>query len=157
MQKGNQMTIVDARTTSEAITAPAHLGPKVQRMSWVDDTTFISAGFSKQAEREHAIWDIRDLSAPTQKGPLGDGNTVVHIHFDTHHNLFYASGKGESKTSIYLYQTGQPLAFISDYMSNTPMKGMTFLPKWALDTSKNEANRIARMDKNKIEYVSFVL
>lgn len=157
MEKGCSMTFFDPRSSQEAVHAAAHLGPKSQKLTWIDDQTFVTAGFSKSVEREHAIWDMRDLSNPVTRGPLGDGTGVVHLHFDREHNLLFTSGKGESKTSIFLYQSGHPLAFISEFGSSLPTKGITFLPKWALDTNKHEANRVARLTTKSIEFVSFSL
>jgi hypothetical protein len=88
---------------------------------------------------------------------LGDGTGVAHLHFDREHNVLFTTGKGESKTSMYLYESGHPLAFISEYCSSAPTKGITFMPKWTLSTSKHEIDRIARLTTKSIEFVSFAL
>lgn len=126
-------------------------------MAWIDDSTFVTSGFSKSVEREHCIWDMRDLTQAVHRGPLGDGTGVAHLHFDKEHNLLFTTGKGESKTSMYLYESGHPLAFISEHCSSAPTKGITFMPKWTLDTNKHEVDRVARLTTKSIEFVSFAL
>lgn len=62
------------------------------------------------------------------------------------------------KISMFQYTSGKPLTFLSDYMHNTPQKGIYMLPKWALDVDKHEVDRCVRLTNGQtIEYVSFRL
>ena len=82
-------------------TGNAHTGPKAIKLAWIDDNFFLTSGFNKQAEREFALWDSRDLSQSVTRGALGDGLGVGHLYFDEQHNLLFTAGRGEMHIGIY--------------------------------------------------------
>lgn len=80
------MSVFDVRKKeTDAIKFKTHGGPKAQKNAWVNDTTLITSGFSKSAEREYATWDLRNTSEAVARAKLGDGAGVGHIYFDTDH------------------------------------------------------------------------
>jgi hypothetical protein len=78
-----------------------HDGPKAQKNAWINDTTLITSGFTRQAEREYATWDIRNTSEAVARGKLGDSAGVAHLYFDQEHGILYSAGRGDMAISIY--------------------------------------------------------
>ena len=60
----------------------AHAGSKAQKLAWIDDESFLTGGFNKQAEREYCLWDARALDQPLVRSSLGSGLGVPHLYFD---------------------------------------------------------------------------
>lgn len=138
--------------------AQGHLGPKAQKLAWIDDTFTLTSGFNKQAEREYAIWDQRNIGAPVVSGAIGDGMGVGHLYFDREHNLLFMAGRGEMKIGIYQYESGKPLIWLSDYLHQHPQKGFNMMPKWSCDVNNHEVSRGVRLNNDKsIEYIAFSL
>ena len=141
-------------------TGNAHTGPKAIKLAWIDDNFFLTSGFNKQAEREFALWDSRDLSQSVSRGALGDGLGVGHLYFDEQHNLLFTAGRGEMHIGIYSLDRAQanPLTFITNFTGSTPQKGANIMPKQCLDVDKHEVDRFVRMTNTGIiEYISFKL
>ena len=61
MIKKNQMAMFDPRVEDSVVRAQSHLGPRAQKIAWVDNETFITSGFNVSAQREYAVWDLRNL------------------------------------------------------------------------------------------------
>lgn len=133
--KGGNLLFLDPRKEGSAIQSKAHASQKSQKLAWIDDTSFITSGFSKQAEREFMVWDQRNLTEAVSRGSLGSSSGVAHITFDQQHHLMYMAGRGDSVIGIYQYtQATTTLAHLTDFnISNTPQKGFNLLPKWAND------------------------
>lgn len=60
--KGGQVHVFDPRQQESVVQGLSHSGPKACKLAWIDDSKFITSGSNKQAEREYAIWDSRNLS-----------------------------------------------------------------------------------------------
>jgi hypothetical protein len=61
LTKGGHFLNFDPRVEGSIVTSIAHAGAKAQKLAFIDDEFFITSGFNKQAEREYAMWDIRQL------------------------------------------------------------------------------------------------
>ena len=62
--KNKSMAIFDPRQESSCIKAGMHVGPRSQRLEWIDDESIISAGFDREAKRQWGAWDLRNLEQP---------------------------------------------------------------------------------------------
>ena len=51
MVKNKTMVIFDPRQESSVVKAGAHVGPRQQRMQWVDNETILTSGFDREAKR----------------------------------------------------------------------------------------------------------
>lgn len=158
--KGGGMYNYDPRAPGVVQQGNSHTGPKAIKLAWVDDNFFLTSGFNKQAVREFAFWDSRDLSQAISRGPLGEGLGVGHLYFDEQHNLLYTAGRGEMQIGIFSFDRAQanPLTFITNYVGPTPQKGANIMPKQCLNVDNHEVDRFVRMSNNgSIEYISFKL
>ena len=84
MVKKNTMAFFDPRVESSVIRVASHQGPRAQKLSWIDNDTFVTSGFNIGACREYAVWDMKNLDQPMAKGDIGDGAStgIAHITFD---------------------------------------------------------------------------
>ena len=117
--KAADLYVFDPRVISSALKAKSHGGPKAQKLAWVDNDSFISCGFNKQAEREYFYWDTRNMAQPVASGALGDGLGVGHIYYDEEHNLLTVAGRGEVNIGLFAFDKSapNPLMFITNYAS----------------------------------------
>lgn len=61
--KDRTLNIFDPRKEGPALSTSTHEGARPQKLTWLgNSSTIFTAGFSKVAEREYAVWDTRDLS-----------------------------------------------------------------------------------------------
>jgi len=73
-------------------------------MTWAgNNETIITTGFSKVSERQFAVYDIKNLSAPLEMRRLDDCPGIAHPHFDADHKVLYIAGKGESAITYYQF------------------------------------------------------
>lgn len=57
--------VFDPRTTEPTHIGAGHQGPKSQKVAWLKgNQTLLTTGFTKNVQREFAVWDLRDMSAP---------------------------------------------------------------------------------------------
>lgn len=100
-QKGGEIKSFDPRQNGESNSTLTHTGPKAVKLAYVDDSFIITSGFNKQAEREFAVWDTRNLTQKVAGGYLGNGLGVGHLYFDEQHQLLFSAGRGEQQIGIW--------------------------------------------------------
>ena len=59
--KKNTMAFFDPRVESSVLRAASHQGPRSQKIAWIDQTTVVTSGFNPSANREFAVWDLKNL------------------------------------------------------------------------------------------------
>lgn len=151
----------DPRSLDVIARASCHLGPKSQKVAWIDNEKFITSGFAKTSEREFCIWDSRNTTEPVSRGLLGDGNGVGHLYYDEQHNLLHVAGRGEMDIKMFELDkssTSAPLKPKDSYVGLTPQKGFMMMEKPCLDVNFHEVNRGIRLTNNGFaEFISFRL
>lgn len=109
----------------------SHDGPKAQKNIWTSNELILTSGFNRNAEREYAVWDLRNFSEPVCRKGLGSGQSVVIWHYNPYHNILYTSGKGSMDIGIYKFSTELP-EFIKHYSNSTspqPTIGFSLMPR----------------------------
>ncbi|XP_078070143.1 coronin-2B-like isoform X2 [Mustelus asterias] len=120
----------------------------------------ISAGFSKWNNRQIALWDQDDLSAPLREEDLDGSLGVLFPFYDADTQMLYLAGKGEGNIRYYELSSEKPyLHFLMDFRSSLPQKGMGIMPKRGLDVSICEVFRFYKLVtiKSLIEPVSMIV
>ena len=103
--------------------AQTHEGAKAQKLVWLgDSSTFLTTGFSKQNERQYAVWDTRDLSQPLVLRKLDDQSGIPMPIFDEDTKVLFIWGKGESSIQFYQYSPDSPnyIDFLYAYKGKEP-------------------------------------
>ena len=127
-------------------------------MVWLGNSqNILTAGFSKIAEREYAVWDTRDMTQPLIKRRLDDYAGIPYPFFDEDSKVVYIAGKGETAVSFYQYSPESPnqIDFLHAFRGKEPQKGLSFMPKRGVDVMTCEVARAVRLTAKTVEYVSF--
>jgi len=137
-----------------------HEGPRACKFGYLEDGLIISGGSNKMAEREYAIWDVRNLEKKVVGGPLGSGLGVGHLYIDQQHKIVYCAGRGESNIGMWQYDPTVPghMQFLSNHSEKWPTKGFSMMPKWTLNTENHHVTNFVHLDnKGTIQYLNFSL
>ena len=158
--KKNTMAFFDPRVESSVIRAASHVGPRAQKISWIDQKTVVTAGFGPGANKEIAVWDLKNLEAPLAKADVPDGTGIQHIDFDREHNLLFTAGRGDSQIEFFQINKGalKIITYLDAYRAKGASKAFCWMPKWAVECTKHEVRRAARVTSDKtLENIAFML
>jgi coronin-1B/1C/6 len=156
--KDKNLSVFDPRSGATSLqTSPAHEGARQQKLTWLGDSDKIFTCGFMMSERQYAIWDVRNFATPVIKRRLDEFGSVPFLSFDEEHKIIFVSGKGESATSIFQYNSSNPnlIDSLGVYRGKDLTRGFSFLPKRGLDLANNEIAKGVRLTTNHIEYVSF--
>lgn len=158
LTKEKTLNVFDPRKEGSALKTNTHEGARPQKLVWLGNSQHIfTAGFSKTSEREYAVWDVRDLSAPLIKKRLDDYAGIPFSFFDEDSKVLFIAGKGENAVSFFQFSTESPnyVDFLYAYKGKEPQKGFSFMPKRIVDVMACEVARGVRLTAKTVEYVSF--
>ncbi len=158
LTKEKILNIFDPRKEGSVLKTTTHEGARPQKLAWLGNSQHIfTAGFSKTSEREYAVWDTRDLSAPLIKKRLDDYAGIPFPYFDEDSRVLFIAGKGENAVSFFQFSTESPnyVDFLYAYKGKEPQKGFSFLPKRIVDVMQCEVARGVRLTAKTVEYVQF--
>lgn len=165
--KDKMLRIVDPRSKQIALQNKIHDGAKASKVCWMgtDTTKIVTTGFSSQAERQVAVWDLRQFSADASADVsslnllnLDQGTGALYPTYDPDTKLLFLAGKGDGNVRFFEYSSEAPyLHYISDYRSTRPQKGFDFIPKHAVDVSRHEVMRGLKLENTLIEPISFLV
>jgi len=163
--KDKTLKIIDPRAKTIASECPIHDGIKASKVCWLpctgadDLNRLVTTGFTKQAERQMAVWDMRKFGgdggdAKLQELELDNGTGALFPFFDECTQMLYIAGKGDANVRFFEATTTE-LHYLSQYSSTTPQKGFHFLPKRCVDVGVHEVARYLKLETNAILPVSF--
>lgn len=164
--KDKHMYIIDPRTDKDALTQMVHDGSKGSKVEWInasgdDCNKIVTTGFTSQAERQVAVWDIRKLGAegePIIMHCLDQGTGALYPFYDSGSKMLYIAGKGDANVRYFELTDEDPyLHFISQFGTTKAQKGFCFLPKRGLDPMKREIARGYKLEAACIGSVSFIV
>ena len=134
--KNKSMVIFDPRQEASVIKTQGHLGPRQQRLQWVDNETIITSGFDREAKRQWGAYDLRNMEQPLMQGPLNEGSGVPYIYYDREYNILLMAGRGDNTAGIYGFDKSSPtvLNLIQTYnFLSTTQKSFCVMPKHVVD------------------------
>jgi len=155
--KDKKIRVIDPRSQSIAMEAEGHGGVKGSRVIWIGNKQQIfSVGFTKTSEREHIIWDSRNLGNRLSSAIIDSAAGILMPFYDRDVNMLYLAGKGDGNIRYYEMVDEAPfIYFLSEFKSNTPQRGMCMTPKRALNVSECEIARLLKVGTRTIEPISF--
>ena len=71
-------------------------------------------------------------------------------------DILFLAGKGDGNIRYYEYDSDN-LHYLNEYKSSDPQRGMTFLPRRALDVSQHEIGRAFKLAGGAVEPLSFIV
>jgi len=159
--RDKKLRIVDPRLGENAIVVEVdgHTGSKPCRTVWLQKLDLIlTAGFSRSAERTLRLWDPRNMEGGSVfEMSVDQQSGILMPFFDEDTSTLLVAGKGDGNIRQYeirdreIYSIGPN----GQYASSTPQKGMTALPKLALDIDHHEVSRVYKLTRDSVIPVSF--
>lgn len=156
--KDKKIRIFDPRTGAETSSIDGFAGGKKASAVWMDNHQKIGAvGFSRSSSREYKIYDPRAFDKPLYEQDIDQSAGTFMITYDPDNSILYLAGKGDSSIKYFevVSDAPEPIYFLSEFRNSESQKGIGWVPKRALNTSKCEVARALRMLGDKIQPVSF--
>ncbi|GFZ44847.1 Coronin-like protein [Saitozyma sp. JCM 24511] len=155
--RDKKLRLFDPRAGTDAVrVADGHSGVKGSRVVWLGDRDRIATtGFSRMSDRQVGLWNTSDLSN-IEMNSLDSSAGVLMPFFAEGNDVLFLAGKGDGNIRYYEYE-GDSLHSLNEYKSSEPQRGMTFLPRRALDVGQNEIARAFKLAGGGIEPLSFIV
>lgn len=156
--KDKHVRICDARSGSVAgIIDTAHEGAKSTKLTYLGPLDkLVTVGFTRQSQRQFKVWDPRNLSAEVKKVDVDQAAGVIMPFFDADTNLLYLAGKGDGNVRFYEMTGSDPYVYpVADHRSQTPAKGIAWVPKRGLNIMGCETARLMKLTNNSVEPLCF--
>ena len=156
--KDKNVRICDARSpTVASVIQAAHEGAKSTKLTYLGPMDkLLTVGFTRQSQRQFKIWDPRNTSEELKRVDVDQAAGVIMPFFDPDTNLLYLAGKGDGNIRFYEMVNENPFCYpVADHRSQTPAKGMAWVPKRALNIKGCETARLLKLTNNSVEPLSF--
>jgi coronin-1B/1C/6 len=156
--KDKHVRICDARTAKVSATIDtAHEGAKSTKLTYLGPLDkLLTVGFTRQSQRQFKIWDPRNTSEELKRVDVDQAAGVIMPFFDPDTNLLYLAGKGDGNVRFYELVNENPYCYpVSDHRSQTPAKGIAWVPKRGLNIMGCETARLMKLTNNSVEPLCF--
>jgi len=166
--KDKKLRIIDPRLNKIVSEVKPHEGSKSMKVEWLggaaapSDENFklATTGFTSQAQRQLAIWDIRmfgqDGCEELAMMDLDNGTGCLYPFFDAGTQLLFLAGKGDANVRYFEVEQKEPYChYVDMYSTTAPQKGFEFMAKRCCDSSKHEVARALKLESSSMSIVSF--
>eukprot|EP00744_Colponema_vietnamica_P001558 GILI01002569.1.p1 GENE.GILI01002569.1~~GILI01002569.1.p1 ORF type:complete len:485 (+),score=153.73 GILI01002569.1:38-1456(+) len=155
--KDRMLRVIDPRGSVVSHETRCHEGTKSAKACWLGPSNrLFTVGFSKQSERQYALWDMRNFSEPLYQANLDQGSGVILPFFDDATNMLFLAGKGDGNIRYYELVDEHPyIHYLSQYQSTTAARGLCVLPKRTVNVMQCEVVRTLKVCTNTVEHISF--
>ncbi|XP_048827768.1 coronin-2A-like isoform X1 [Brienomyrus brachyistius] len=158
--KDKKVRVIEPRTGTllQEASCKSHKANKVLYLGNVK--MLLSTGSSCWNQRQIALWDQDDLSAPLLEEDLDGSSGVIFPFYDSDTHMLYLAGKGDGTIRYYDISLEKPyMQFLNEYRSSLPQKGLGVMPKRGLDVCSCEVFRFYRLvtTKSLIEMLSMIV
>jgi len=157
--KDKILRVINPRSGEVIQSGTGHQGGKPARAVYLRDGRIFSSGFSKMAERQYAVWDENNMSAPLVMEELDSSNGIIFPFYDEDTNVIFLCGKGDSAIRYFEYTPDAPyIHYLSAYSSSDPQRGIGSMPKRGLNISGCEIARFYKLlNSGLCEVISFTV
>ncbi|WRT63362.1 uncharacterized protein IL334_000267 [Kwoniella shivajii] len=155
--RDKKLRLFDPRAGTEAVRiTDGHAGVKGSRVVWLGDRDRIATtGFSRMSDRQVSLWDTAGLTN-LETTSLDSSAGIIMPFYAEGNDVLFLAGKGDGNIRYYEFE-GDSLHFLNEYKTSDPQRGMTFLPRRALDVKENEIARAYKLAGGCIEPLSFIV
>lgn len=145
--KDKKLRIIDPRTGRVEQEGLCHVGSKSSKVAFLGDTgRLFTTGFSRQSDRQYAIWSQGDLSNPLRTEMIDSSSGILIPYYDADTRMVYVAGKGDGNIRYYEVVDDDPwVHYLTQYLSGSPQRGLGFMPKRGCDTSVCEIFRFFKL------------
>jgi len=158
--KDKKIRIIDPRTNTVSHAFEAHTGVKGTRSSWLGHhDLLLTTGFSKTSDRQIAIYDLKNMSAPLTMQNVDTASGMFIPFFDDDTGVLYLVGKGDGNIRYYevVPDSKEIIYYLSEFKTSTPQLGAAFRPKTYLNVSGCEIANILKITNTSVEPISFTV
>ena len=156
--KDKHVRICDARANCVAsMIETAHEGAKSTKLTYLGHhERLVTVGFTRQSQRQFKIWDPRNTKEELKRIDVDQAAGVIMPFFDPDTNLLFLAGKGDGNVRFYEIVGDNPYCHpVADHRSQTPAKGMAWVPKRGLNILGCETARLMKLTNNSVEPLCF--
>jgi len=154
--KDKKFRILDLRDNKIVQETEGHQGVKGARVVFIGNDKLFTVGFTKTSEREYAYWDLKNLSKPLLRTGIDSSSGVIMPYYDPDTRVLFLAGKGDGNIRYYEMVDEEPyIYYLSEFKSATPQKGITMVPKRAVNVSECEIVKLLKLGTKTMEPVSF--
>ncbi|EDR21808.1 Coronin, putative [Entamoeba dispar SAW760] len=155
--KDKKIRIIDPRQQTVASDVLAHQGSKGMRCLWMQNNEMIfTTGFSRNAEREMAFWDPRNLATPLCRHTVDNQSGVLMPFYDADSSILYLGGKGDSGISYFEIVHEKPYFYsLNTFRGEKPQSGLGVIPKRVCNTTTCEITRFMKVTRDGVVPISF--
>ena len=147
---------VDPRSNTQLFEFIAHDGLKPSKVSWINEQTLVTCGFAKSGDRQVGIWDLRNSCNSLKHMNIDQGSGVLYPFYDPDTTLLFLAGKGDGNVRYYeVVGDSNYLYLLDSFKSTTPCKGISFTPKYTVDTSVCEIMKAVKLTNSSVDLISF--
>lgn len=147
---------LDPRSNNLTFEFRPHDGGKPSKLTWMDEHTLVTCGFSAGADRQISVWDLRHSQHSLKHINLDQGSGVLYPFYDADTTCLFVAGKGDGTVRFYeVTRDHEFMYYLGAYQSNIPCKGISFAPKHTVDTNVCEIMRAVKLTNNSVDVVSF--
>jgi len=153
--------IIDPRANKVVAEKEAHQGTKGSRVIWTGkQEKLFTVGFSKNSDRQYALWDPKALEAPQAQENIDTSAGLLMPFYDNDTGVLFLAGKGDGNIRYYeLTNDDKFVYYLTEYKSAVPQRGIAMLPKRAVNVSECEITRLYKVsgDGKVVEPISFMV
>ncbi|XP_057342240.1 coronin-7 isoform X3 [Microplitis mediator] len=150
--KDKQVRIIDPRASKSIVQmSSSHQSIKDSRIVWLGNgDRLLTTGFDAARLRQVFIRDLRNLNDPVKTLELDCSTGILMPLFDPDTNMLFLAGKGDT-TIMYLEVTDKdPFLVEGIRHSGEQTKGVSLVPKRALNVMQAEVNRVLQLTSNMV-------
>ncbi|KAF9156582.1 Coronin-7 [Linnemannia schmuckeri] len=149
--KDTQIRVFDPRLQDTPIhTGQGPAGNRPSRVVWLGEKDMLfTLGFNKMRERENAVWNSADLSAPLEIKRLDSSSGIALPLYDEDTSILFLPSRGESVVRWMEISDSAP--FMTEgiaFSAQGPVAGAAFFPKQVLKVMQTEVIRLLTVNAN---------
>lgn len=145
--KDKQLRIIEPRTGRVVKEGVCHVGSKSSKVVYLGDTgRLFTTGFSRQSDRQYALWNQEDLSVPLRSEMIDSSSGILIPYYDADTRMIYVAGKGDGNIRYYEIVDEEPwIHYLTQYLSGSPQRGLGYMPKRGVQTQLCETFRFYKL------------
>ncbi|XP_045029974.1 coronin-2B isoform X7 [Daphnia magna] len=145
--KDKQLRILDPRTGRVIKEGICHVGSKSSKVVYLGDTgRLFTTGFSRQSDRQYALWSQDDLSTPLRCEMIDSSSGILIPYYDPDTRMIYVAGKGDGNIRYYEIVDEEPwIHYLTQFLSGSPQRGLGYMPKRGVQTQLCETFRFYKL------------
>lgn len=158
--KDRKLRVINPRTGYVISENVCHESSRSSKVVYLSGGRLLTTGFSNHSDRQFAIWKEDNLQQPINRDTIDSSSGILFPYFDHDTQMLFLAGKGDGNIRYYEIVDDPPcIHFLNQYLSDSPQRGLGFMPKLGCDVKKCEVFRFYKLHtiKNICEPISMIV